>query len=440
VVAKALKRPLLPHQQHIADVACQLNPPGSWLYWRYQTVILLLPRQTGKTTVMRPILTERALSMPGRRSFITAQKRQTARERWLDLATDVERSPLSSLVTLKRGVGAEKMLFQTGSTIAPFTPDADGLHGESPDDVLIDEAWAFTAEQGSELVKAYRPAMVTRRARQVWIISAQGTAESQWLNELIETGRESINDPASNVCYIEWSADPAADPYDPATWNYHPGLDGLITLDDLAEEAKPENNSHSEFLRGFLNLPTKVKDTVIDLDLWTSLQADIKPSGMPVVAYDVAVDASAATIAAAWKTPTGVHVSVLESRENVDWLAPRLGELHAAGLVTAFHADDGGPARVTTDTLRRAGISVETLAGRDSGTAWAAFRQAINAGTLTHDASQTALDALSVLVTKNVGDGTTPDRRRSRGPIDPIIAEMVAAWAAEHTQTTIPIT
>src|SRR5690606_39389707 len=62
VIAAEMGRALMPHQQYIADVATELNPEGSRLRYRYQLVVISLPRQTGKTTLMRPIFLERALA------------------------------------------------------------------------------------------------------------------------------------------------------------------------------------------------------------------------------------------------------------------------------------------------------------------------------------------------------------------------------------------
>src|SRR5690606_19785274 len=134
--------------------------------------------------------------------------------------------------------------------------------------------------------------------------SAAGSADSEWWNELVELGRRSVNDPRSRVAYFEHSADPEADPYDPATWEFHPGLEGLITIDDLAEESKPENNKHADFLRGFLNTSTRTRDhTVIDLERFDSLAGDQETPDPSRVAYgyDVAIDRTAASVWTAWR-------------------------------------------------------------------------------------------------------------------------------------------
>lgn len=443
VLATELGRPLKPHQQYIADVATELNPPGSRLMFRYQMVVVNEPRQVGKTTLLRPVFLDRCLTTPNTAAFMTAQLGKYASERWEDLVDDYEQSPIfAEFVNIKRGKGDQKCIFPNESFIAPFPPQRDALHGESPDIVAVDEGWAFSEEEGRDLTRAYRPAMITRTRRQVWILSAAGTAESEWWDDLVKAGRESVNDPNSTIAYFEHSADEDADPYDPETWEFHPGLEGLITLDELAEEAKPENNTHADFLRGFLNISTKQRDkTVIDLDQWDSLAAELTAPDMSTVAlaYDVAIDRSSASIWGAWIDEDGnICLHVMETRPESDWLAPRIKALHDAGL-TGIAADDGGPARVITEQLRRHNIDVTTANGRQAATAWEEFKAAVAAGTVRHDGSPALRDGFEVAAERHMGDAVTLSRRHSLGPIDAPIAAITAAWFAHRNQHLIPI-
>lgn len=450
--ARALGRPLLPHQRQIAEVATQLNPPGSRLLWRYQTVVVLLPRQTGKTTLLRPILTDRACMDARTDILTTAQMGKDAAARWKDLADDVENGPMARLVSLKRGNGQEVMRFPNRSQIAPFAPGPKAGHGYSPRCVLIDEAWAFSKLAATELMTGLRPSMITKKDRQLWIISAEGDVTSEWLAELVAAGRASVDDPTSSMAYFEWSADPDADPYDPATWDFHPGLDGLITLEDLAEEAKPENNTHAEFLRNFLNRRAAVSRAVLDLEAFTELAGEQEPPDPErvVLAYDVAIDRTSSSLWAAWLDEAGVmHLHVRERRDGVRWLAPVVAAAWEAGACATVAADDGGPAREVTDQLRRAGVPVHTTTGKDAGTAWGAFKgrvadaaKAKAAGrppTLVHDGSPAMLEALQVAAERRTGDARVLDRTGSVGPIDPLVAGVTAAWHAERVVPAVQV-
>lgn len=444
VIAATMGKALKAHQQYIADVATELNPRGSRLRYRYQLVVISLPRQTGKTTLLRPVFVERTLSCGGTQAFMTAQMGKDARARWEDLVGDLKESEVfGSFASIKEGQGSERLSFPNGSFISPFAPGKESLHGYSPPLVNVDEGWAFSAEQGADLMKAIRPAQITKTDRQLWIISAEGDSTSEWWNALVKAGRASVKDPRSKMAYFEWSMDEFADPYDPASWEFHPGLDGLITIEDLAEEAKPENNSHGDFLRGFMNVSTKTRDkTVIPLKAWDARKAkEQTPPDPDTVAYafDVALDRTSASVWAAWMDADGrLQLHVDETREDAAWLTEYLSAKLSAGL-PVLAADDGGPARLVTAALRRAGHTIETLSGRDYGTAWTSLKAHVNDGTLDHDGSPALRGAIELAAEKSIGDATAPSRKHSLGPIDPLIAATVAAWHAERLNPLIPI-
>jgi hypothetical protein len=445
VLAASMGKPLLPHQQYIADVGTELNPPGSRLKYRYQFVVISLPRQTGKTTLMRPVFIERTMSNPGTQAFMCAQMGKDSTARWNDLVDDLETSDvLASFVRIKRAQGSERCTFPNASFISPFAPGPKALHGYSPPLVMTDEGWAFAEEEGANLSKAIRPAQITKTDRQWWVISAAGDHTSKWWDALVEAGRKSVSDPHSKMAYFEWSADETLDPLDPATWDFHPGLDGLITLEDLAEEAKPENNSHGDFLRGFLNRSTKAGDTmVIDLDQWDKTgvtYTEPVPIKSVVIAFEVAVDRTAASVYAGWVDPSGeTHVALVETREGADWLPDYLLTLSRTTPPVAFVADDGGPTRLVTDAMRRNGVTVSTLSGKEASTAWLSFKAKITAETLRHDETTAIKDAISVAVERTNGDTTLLSRSRSLGPIDPLIAASTAAWYAERARPGIQL-
>lgn len=441
VLAAALGRPLKPHQQYIADVATELNPPGSRLRFRYQLVIVSLPRQTGKTTLMRPICLERTLSRPGVQVFTTAQSGKDASARWEDLVADLSTSAVfRSMLAIKRGKGDQRATMPNGSFIAPFTPDKESLHGYSPELVFVDEGWAFDGVQGADLMKAIRPAQITKRDRQLYVASAAGDVTSEWWTELMRIGRESLDDPTSPIAFFDWSMDPSLDPDDPASWEFHPGLDGLITIEDLAAEHRA--NAPADFLRGFMNVPTTTSaGAVVDVAEWdTRARSELEqpdPSRL-AVAYDVALDRSSASVWSAWLDDAGtLHLHVVRTAPDVGWLAPYLGAFISKHRPAVVAADDGGPARMVTDQLRRAGHRIETLAGRDYGTAWTEFKTAVP--DLVHDGTPALRDGLVATVERRVGEQLGPSRHHSARPVDAVIAAMVAAWHATRIPTSIPI-
>ncbi|MFD2840103.1 hypothetical protein ACFSYH_05910 [Populibacterium corticicola] len=434
-IATSMGKPMFSYQRYISDVANELNPPGSHLKYRYQEIIISMPRQTGKTVLQRPTLVERTLATPDISAFMCAQLGKYSTARWNDLVSDLEASPaLFQFANIKRSKGDESLAWPNRSKICPFAPGRDAIHGETPEIVHTDECWKFTPEAGVELGNAVRPAQQTRGARQWWKFSAAGDVDSTWWEEQREKGRAATLDPNSRIAYFEWSMNEDDDPYDPASWGFHPGLEGLITLDDLAEEAKPENNSHADFLRGFMNIPTKYSEkTVINLEKWekgtVEFTEDINIREW-TLAYDVAIDESYASVYLAKRSGARIDLVLLEQREGSSWLAPWLLELLKKTRPKAMYADDGGPARLVTARLATKGHRVTVLDGRTSALSWASFKEHVELDALAHCDSTQIVEEIKYAVETYAGDVATLSRRRSRSAIPSLIAAHVAVYGA----------
>src|SRR6187431_776274 len=226
-LAALLGTPLMPWQRYVADVALELHPddPGRW---RYPTVIVTVPRQSGKTTLLRAVALDRCLTRARTRVFMTAQTGKDAHTRWKDTVEVIERSPFGPHVKVNRAAGAPTFILPNSSQVRAFAPTPKSIHGETPHLVMIDEGWAFDAAQGEDLMGAIRPAQITIADRQLWIVSTRGSADSTFLDAWIDAGRLATRDPGAAVAFFEWSAAEGADAYDPATWEFHPALGHTI--------------------------------------------------------------------------------------------------------------------------------------------------------------------------------------------------------------------
>jgi hypothetical protein len=89
-------------------------------------------------------------------------------------------------------------------------------------------------------------------------------------------------------------------------------------------------------------------------------------------------------------------------------------------------ADDGGHARSVTEDLRRAGLVVETIAGRDYGTMCSSLLRLARSGRIAHDGSPDLRSAWAGAALKFVGDQEAFDRRRARTPQHALLAAAVA--------------
>lgn len=442
VIAAALGTPLMPWQQLVADVAGERHPTNP-RQWRYQTVIVTVPRQAGKTTLLRAVAVERALSAPRRLIFATAQTGKDARERWKDMVSHVETSPLGPRVLVRRGAGAEALILPNGSEVRTFAPVPKALHGYTPHLVALDEVWAFDAAQGEDLDAAIHPAQVTLADRQRWYISTAGTTESAYLRALVDAGRVATTDPTSRIAYFEWAAGEEFDTYDEAGWTFHPALGHTIGIEDL--RAAAETVSRGNFERSYLNRWTVTDETVLDMDKWATHGEDADPAAelrtqQYGFGYSVAADRSSASIWGAYRDGDTRHYRVVLTDRGSGWLATAVRDLHEAAPDATIAANGAGPARNVTDELVRAGVPVKELTAGEYATACEGFRAAFDDDLSRHDRSPALTAALRAAKTRPMGDGGWAwSHKHSTGPIDPVEAATIAGWLADRANTPIQI-
>jgi phage terminase large subunit-like protein len=443
LTANALGTPLMPWQQLVARVTTErrLDNPDEY---RYKIIVLSVPRQSGKTTLMRTVLTQRALMNTGRRAFYTAQTGKDAAARWMDLVAAVDNGPLRGHVRKRLAIGSQSLVFPNGSTIAPFAPTPKSLHGYTPHDVMCDEVFAFDAAQGNDLMGAIGPAQITISSRQLWLVSTMGTRDSTFLHEWVELGRLAVDDPAAAIAYFEWSMTPGLDPYDPMSWTFHPALGHTIAVDDLADASA--HHSPGEWLRAFMNTRSVTSEAVIDAATVAATATDQTPPAATsdiAIAFEVSRDRSRAAIWAAWHDPTTGRpaVRLVQAGAGAEWVAPAIAELRETWRPRAIGADRGGaPTRDVLDTLETTypNIDVVAMQSNDFATACDAFRARMNERTMSHDGTPALADAIESAVTKTLGQGWTWDRVKSRGPIPDLIAATVALRLIERSPAPPP--
>lgn len=439
VVSKALGAPFMPWQAQVADVAGEIHPsiPGAW---RYPVVIVTVPRQAGKTTLLRAVSIDRAITTPAAKIFMTAQTGKDARARWKDWAdaATARTCPLAGLVTVRMSAGTEALRFPNSSEVSPFAPTPSSLHGYTPPLVMVDEAWAFSADEGAQLEAAISPAQITLPNRQLWIVSTQGDAGSEWLARLIELGRACTTDPDATVAYFEWSASEDADPYAPETLDFHPAVGHTQTRESLLELA--ERETPGNWRRAFLNLPTITRESAIELTVWDSLAVthDPPPVGQCAIGYSVAADRSGSSIWAAHLIGGAPCLHLVKTNPGAAWLVPALVSLHNAGA-RAIAANDAGHTSPVTAEVAQAGVSVDRLGASEYAAATAAILGRISDGTISHDESPELRTAFGFATLKPLAGGQGWDDKHSAGPIDHVHAATAAAWAAERLPVTVPI-
>ena len=268
-VASLFGLPFMPWQQQVADVAGELIPGTNML--AYRQVVVLIPRQSGKTTLSLAEEVDRAINWGKPQTIAyTAQTGKDARSKLvIDQGQVLSKSALQVPFGIRvyGGVGAEAITFNNGSRIGIIYSGPAGGHGKTLDLGVIDEAFD---DVDDEREQAMAPAMITRPDAQLWIVSTAGDERSVYLMHKRDAGRDSVeNSENQNTCYFEWSA-PIDAPYDdPATWrSCMPAMGRTVREQDV--QAELAMRTEGTFRRMYLNQWWGGEDRVIPAALWNA--------------------------------------------------------------------------------------------------------------------------------------------------------------------------
>ena len=421
----------MPWQDQVVDTALEIDTDTGEL--AYEIVVLTVPRQAGKTALVTPVVVHRGLTMRDTRTWYTAQRRQDARDVFMDGAKLIRRSPLRQHVKIRESNGSEAYNWPTGSQHGIFAPGEDALHGKSNALVIVDEAWWFSGLRGAALEQSILPTFATVPG-QLWIVSAAGTAESEWLRGYVERGRAGGS---PELAYFEWSI-PDTGPVDPdVVWAHHPAAG--YTLRRRAVETAYNAMEPAGYARAWGNRWTTTTETVIAPAVWTAGARLVElPTSGVVMAFDVAVDGTDAAVAAAWPTATGVHVEIAAHGPGYSWVPGRLADLARRWSPPAIGHDTRGPAPDVADAARSAGLPLSPFGGREYAAACASFLTGLSDGTITYTPHE-ALDAAAGAASRRpLGDAWVWARRGAPASISALVAATLAAWTTTHQPTQAP--
>jgi len=442
-VANLLGTPFMPWQRFVADVALEIDPATARLF--YREVDLLVPRQSGKTTLIlaKAIHRARAWATPQNIAY-AAQTRNDARKKWeddhvaaLDASPFGKRRPKPYRV--RKTNGNEAILWDNGSRHGIVATTEKSGHGSTLDEGYIDEAFS---QPDGRLEQAFKPAMITRPDPQLWVVSTAGRSKvsSPYLWGKVEAGRERcLLGEHPGVAYFEWSAPDEADRADPATWwATMPALGHTVTEEAVAADFA--SMDAAEFDRAYLNRwNPHATDTVIPMDRWSALADSEGITGPVDFAVDVTPDRSNAAIAACGAgVKGGTATEVVDHRPGTGWVVPRLVELRERHDMRNVLIDAGAGAGALTPDLEREQLPVTAVSYRDYTRACGSMLDAINAGT-DHHAFNPALEAAAAAAVRQVvGDGWKFSRRMSAVDISPLVAVTLARWGHLEVEAPAP--
>ncbi|NMW64791.1 hypothetical protein HHJ78_04420 [Mobiluncus mulieris] len=429
-----------PWQRLVWNRATEYQMVGSKKVYKYAIILITVPRQAGKTTLLTPLRTHRLLSTPGLTAFMTAQNGQAARRRISKYQDLLIKSPLQGFFRVRKSNGEESVMCPSnGASLTKFAPVEGGLHGDTIGYADLDEIWKWDSATGETVMGALRPAQVTLFGQaQTFMVSTMGTLRSVFMNNLVEEGRKGI----PGLAFFEWSLPDGLDIHNPSSWwQYHPALGNTIHEDAIKQDLPPAM-TESEFMRAYGNRLTLTDSSLIPADDWEALIMD---EGTPkpalkdcVVAFEVAPQNAATAVVAAWMSNNLKYVRVLHQAPGSAWLIDYLQMLKTRGF-NRFAADDGGMNRRIFDylpsdfDLERIGLNARRIADAEL------LSAAREEQTLRHDGSRPLGVSVAHAVIRETNGVPVFDRDKSSAPIPSLIAASIACYTLTRPQIPLGI-
>lgn len=435
----------MPWQQHVADVALEIDPADGGLW--YRGVDIAVPRQSGKTTLLLPMFVWRAEAshlLGGRqRMLYTAQTGNDARDKFTeDYVEDLAASRIMrGRYRVTNHQGRYRIRFRSGSILSPVAPTGTVGHGKTLDVGALDEAWA---QKDNRVEDGWRPAQITRRNAQLLRTSTAGESElkSPYWHGVVHRGRKIVEagDPDNRLAYFEWCAEPGSDPLDPRTWwGCMPALGYTQTEAAVRHELANIAGGVNAFRRAFLNEWVD-GDLVEVVWVWSReqwgecLDPESRRAGTPALCVDVSPDRRWASIAYCGNRADGIPTGqVIRHGEGVAWVAEELHTICEATRPSVVVIDGVGPVKSMRDELEDAigGTSrLEVLDAGDVADFYAQMIDALATGQYRHTGQAEVTDALDIACERMLPGGRKAlDRRTSSGDITPLVSLVNAAGA-----------
>lgn len=420
---------LMPWQRWALIHLLELKVGGGY---RFRTVLVLVARQNGKTTLMQVLALWRMfvdIDSPTGLVIGTAQNLDIAEEAWQGAVDMAEGTPelAAEIAHVDRASGKKALRLTTGQRYKVAAASRRGGRSLSGDLVMLDE---LREHQTWESWAAVSKTTMARPDPQICGFSNAGDLSSVVLAHLRQAALTSIKegDTGSPIGLFEWSAPDGCALDDRAGWaQANPALGHTII--ELAIEAAlatdPENVFRTEILCQWVD---SLADYPIDPVLWALLE---DPSsqlvGEMVFAFDVTPSRDFGAIAVAGRRKDGLlHVEVVEVRAGTGWIVDRLAGLVRAHDAGAVVLEEASPAGSLLVDLKDAGVPVTALGGREVAQACGQFFDMVAEKGLRHLGQEEMASALLGAAKRPLSDAWAWARRVSTTNISPLVAASLA--------------
>ena len=427
----------MPWQEQVALVGGELDPDTGLP--AYREVVVTVPRQSGKTTLILAWEIQRALGWSGPQKICySAQTGNDARKKLIEDQLPILEPRRAKLGIRRclRGMGNEAVEFRNGSRIILLASAEDSGHGKTLNLAVRDELFADDDDRRSQ---AMIPAMITVDDAQMLTASTMGTDASVPLNRVVAEGRKAVEaGERSGICYFEWSAPEAADLSDEDLWwSWMPALGHTQSPGAIRQAQRSPSMTDGEFRRAFGNVATRSEERLIPAASWDLVCGDdVAPSGRIVFGVDVDEERSAASIVAVSDTK---EIELIDGtslggrrpvRSGVGWLVDRVAELCEKEPRSVCVYDAAGPVASLVPEFEKRRVPLVPV-GSEVTKACGMFFDDVAEVRLRVHRDRAFDEAVAGARRRFVGDAWKWVRRDTSVDVTPLVAATVALWAAE---------
>jgi len=358
----------MPWQDTAAKYLTARAPDKKYLY---REVAVVVGRQNGKTTLVKPLIVQRLKA--GRHIMHIAQVRELPRIMFEMIADALEASDpglfpkrRGKIIWPRRGAGSESIVLTNGGSYRIAAAVTGSARGHSIDDLIIDE---LREMETWDVINSAKPAQRFADDPQTIYLSNMGTEQSVVLNSLKTRAAED-----RSLAYLEWSADGHLEAGDHAGWvQANPSIGHYPqVLRDLEKDyvaAVLGGNLEGFEAEALCRRVPSMEQRLVTDDAWAA-QEFLKEPGTPVrAAMGVSMDSSGerASVVIAWVNDEHVILDVHDTQGSpidVTVLGPDIAKLGISNRVIDTAYDP-----YTDVDLARYLRKAKAINGRDYGNA-----------------------------------------------------------------------
>jgi hypothetical protein len=274
----------------------------------FHDVCIVVARQDGKTTLMKPFIIEALRA--GKKILHIAQTRELPRQMFGIIASELPESLFlkrrgkggkMQTVWPRHGAGSEEILLANGGSYRIAAASQGGARGQTNDIVIIDE---LREMENDDVVSAAEPTLVTSKFAQMVYLSNAGTDQSVVLNAIRDRAGK---DPS--LAYLEWSASPERSADDREGWaEANPAIGHIESMLDSLEKAYVRHKlggSMSTFETEHLcRWVVTMRERLVDEAAWARCEVpSLDTPTRPFMAVSMDPSGGRASAALAWQRP-----------------------------------------------------------------------------------------------------------------------------------------